>query len=797
MKLTQQYLFSLKALLIGVLCLVCFYTAEAQNQRQLVTGVVTDLESHQPLSGVFIQCVTSKPMAGCATDSLGHFKMLIPLGRHTFSFSHIGYAPEMLNDILVSAGKQVVLDIGLDEQIYQTDEVDVKASNNRWLNPMATVSARTLSSQDAARYAAGYFDASRMVTNFAGVASGNDDDNNELIIRGNSPRGVLWRIEGIEIPNPNHFTNGQGSSGGAYSTITTNVLSSFDFFTGSFPAEYGNAYSGVMDLNLKTGNETDYEFSAAAGVLGAELSAEGPIAGKKGSSFLFNFRKADFKYLAYLGIIDDNNYSVVPKSTDYAFKTTLKTNKLGIFDIFSVGGDSRIGDKASSSVAELKAGGDADEFLDRQSMAVAGVKHSFAFPDNKTYLRTTLAMTYEFTSSRDQKTDTLLRKTTTYYDRFEYPALRLSSMFNHKINATHSLRAGYTFNRVWGDMYTIKLLSGGKYDTLMNAYGSGWYGSLYAQWKYRPNENLEMNAGVNTLISGITREVILEPRWGMILRFSDSNTMNFGLGFHSRIESLSIYRYRVKIAGTNRSELNRNLKAIKAFHFTVGWTHNFSRNLYLNMEAYVQDLYSVPINENPIGQYSILNSLGGLPDVNLTNKGKGGNVGLETTLEKSLSRKYYFLATASLFDSRYLAPDGQWYNTYFNTSYVYNLIGGKEFALGKHQQNTLGLKFRSLARGGFRYTPVNTTASVNQKKLVYLTSETYGKRLPAFHRFDFGVSYRINRSKSAWSLMADVQNVLNTKNVLRQNFQYKNKQVITYSSYSIGMIPVFTVKVDF
>lgn len=769
----------------------------AQDIKQIVSGTLTDQESHQPLSGVAIICVTHTPVIGCTTDSLGHFKFSVPVGRHTFSFIHIGYISKQLAEIQIGSGKEVFLNIELTERVFQTAEVVVRANSNRWINPMATVSARSLRSQDATRYAAGYFDASRMVTNFAGVASGSSDDNNEIIIRGNSPRGLLWRVEGIEIPNPNHFSNGQGSSGGGYSSITTNVLSSFDFFTGSFPAEYGNAYSGVMDLNLRSGSAEKHEFSLGLSVLGAEASAEGPMSLKKGNSYLFDFRHADFRYLTQLGILDDKDYGIVPRTSDYVFKATFKTTKSGAFDVFAIGGSSLAGDLASSNVQELKDGGDTDEFLDRQTTAVFGVRHSKTFPNNKTYIRSTAAFTYEFTSGRDNKTDTSLNKAMTYYDHFEYPCFRFSSLISHKLNSKHSLRMGATFNQVWGNMFAIKLNSKLLYDTLMNASGNGWYGSSYVQWKYKSGDILEMNTGLHVLFSGITHEVVFEPRWGMIVRLPRQQSVNFGLGFHSRLESLSVYHYRAKVSGSVRDELNIDLKAIKAFHLTTGYSRNFGDNLQFTMEAYYQYLWSVPNSKSKTGQFSLINSIGGLPDVIMDNSGKVKNSGLEFTLEKSFSHKYYFLATASLFNSKYLAPDGFWYNTYFNTNFVYNLLGGKEFQVGKNRQNTFGIKLRGNYRGGFRYTPVDIAASIKNKRVVSLTSQTYAERLPDFRRLDFGVSYRINRNRNAWILLADIQNIMNEKNILRRKFGYRNKQIVTYDSKGIGMVPVLTVRAEF
>ena len=768
----------------------------SQNFTQVVRGIVTDADSRKPLTGVNIVCETCNPKIGCSSDSTGRFRLVVPVGRQNFSITHVGYNLKSISDVLIGTGKEVLLNVELEERTIVTQEIAVKGVARRWMNPMATVSVRSLRSQDAARYAGGYFDPLRMVANFAGVASGNSDENNEIIVRGNSPRGLLWRIEGIEIPNPNHFSNGQGASGGGYSSITTNVLSSFDFFTGSFPAEYGNAYSGVMDLNLRNGNTEKSEYSLGLSVLGAEGSAEGPLNKRGTISYLADFRRADFQFLANAGIIDTEDLDIVPSTFDWAFKTTLKTAKTGTFDLFSMGGTSTAGDRASASGGDIKTGGDNDEYIEQNKSAVAGLKHSILFSNQKTFLRTTAGFTYENSTDQDRTVDTLLNRTVTYLDHYTYPAVRVATLVNHKFNASHSLRAGAYFNQVWGDLFA-KRLNGAKYDTLISSTARGWYSGYYLQWKYKENNAFETNTGFHFFHSGITREFLVEPRFGIKFYVAQNQSLNFGTGLHSRLEPLSVYSYRVRISGKKREESNAGLKTIKAFHFTAGYSINFLNDFNFNLEAYSQALYDIPVSISPSSQYSIINSSYGLPDLIMVNSGKSKNQGIEATLEKSFSHNYYFMLNLSVFDSKYKAPDMRWYNTYYNTNYVNNILGGKEFPFGKYDQHVIGFRIRSMMRGGLRYTPPDFAQSIRSKKLVYTAAANYSENLPGFKRIDFGATYRLNRKNYAWVFLFDALNVLNRKNVERRRFEYKNNQVLTYDSKTMGIIPVITVKAEF
>lgn len=783
----------------GLALILIFFSGIISGQvyYQKLAGIVVDAESRQSLPGASIQIETFSKINGVSADATGRFTVMVPPGRHTLKVSFVGYNTRILKDIQVGSGKETNISVELTEAHQQTDEITVVGKTGRSLNPMAAVSVRTLRSQDASRYAGGYYDPLRMVANFPGVASGNSDDNNEIVIRGNSPRGLLWRLEGIEIPNPNHLSNGQGGSGGAFSVISTNSLSGFDFFTGAFPAEYGNAYSGVMDLNLRTGNTSKHEYSLGISVVGAEASAEGPFNKTSGNSWFGNFRYANFDFLTKYGIIDKEEVGIIPRSMDWAFKSSFKTKKSGTFDFFSVGGTSRVGDVASTDPALIKSGADKDEYLETHFMAVAGIKHLWILPDSKSYFRTTAGFTFQKDETTNDQVDTLLRKTVTYSEIFSYPSIRLSVVFNRKFNVYHTIRVGFDYNSLLGDLFAKRYVSAAVYDTLINTNTRGWHNSYFAQWKYKPVNAVEINTGLHLLHSGITHELLWEPRIGIVFYLPYNQTISLGSGLHSRLEPLSIYNYRIKTDKTHRDEVNSNLKAVRALHFMVGYNKQFGADWHIGLEAYYQSLFSVPIAVNSQSQYAVLNSSYGLPDVIMANNGKGINKGIEFTIEKDFTQGYYFLFTASLFDSKYKAPDGNWYNTYYNNGFIYNLTGGKEFAVGHERQNTLGFNFKTMIRGGFRYTPVDIAQSIKSKKVIYNISETYGERLPFYQRVDLGLSYRLNKFRKAWIFMADIQNVTNRKNIVRNKFTYLSGKIVESTSKTVGMVPVATVKIEF
>ena len=191
-----------KKLLNICVILIQFTSVFAQ---QTIKGKVVDLESQFPLPGVNVQFIDGDFTSGVATDVNGRFKIEeVPLGRHQIRFTFIGYKPQ-IQTIVVNSGKEVVLNISIEESTEMLDAFEISANENREVNnEMAIISAQQFSVEETERYAGSRGDPARMASNLAGV-QGADDSRNDIIVRGNSPLGVIYRVEGVTIPNPNHF----------------------------------------------------------------------------------------------------------------------------------------------------------------------------------------------------------------------------------------------------------------------------------------------------------------------------------------------------------------------------------------------------------------------------------------------------------------------------------------------------------------------------------------------------------------------------------------------------------------
>ena len=427
-------IFLLTMLLIGYGTVVTAQekTEKHSNLTQNVRGRVLDGESKQPLPGVVVVTLSNNQL-NAMTDDDGYFVInSVPVGRQSFLLKYMGYEDAVISEVMVTSGKELELNVAMTESLQKLEEVTIKASgdNGRALNEMATISARSISVEETKRYAASFADPARMAMNFMGVSNAGDLDNG-IVVRGNSPKNVLWRLEGIEIPNPNHFSE-LGTTGGAISMLNANVLGTSDFYTGAFPAEMGNALSGVFDMKFRNGNPDKREHTFQLSTLGTELATEGPF--KKGgkSSYLLNYR---YSTLALIQNVVDFG-GVLPKYQDASLKLNFPTEKAGTFSVWGLGGYNNASkDPIKDSTKWTE--DDPNFVLDSDNtMGVGGISHVILLNKNS-YLKTVVSASHqktkELVDTLDPNTD--YRIVHIHDESFVNNAYRASVLYNNKINS--------------------------------------------------------------------------------------------------------------------------------------------------------------------------------------------------------------------------------------------------------------------------------------------------------------------------------------------------------------------------
>ena len=767
----------------------------SQNITETVKGAVLDKDSKAPLWGATVIVLNSSPLIGVQTDSSGSFKLKnVPVGRHTFKVSFIGYNDIILPEILISTGKETVLNLEMQEKVTSMKSVTIKADKNKddALNSMATVSARSFNVEETGRYAACLNDPARMAQSFAGVVS-NGDESNEIIIRGNSPGGLLWRMEGIEIPNPNHFSNGNGDSGGGVSMLSNTMLANSDFFTGAWPAEYGNALAGVFDINLRKGNTEEHEYTFQLGVLGMEATAEGPFSQKYNGSYLISYRYSTLDFLYKIGIKPGGN--IVPDYQDAQFNFYFPTHKFGKFNLWGIGGTDNT---SNSPVKDSTQWHCYDDILNYENMnrtGVVGLSHLLTFKDNKTYVKTVAAVSDERNVSIEDTLNKCYNLRPISRDTAEYIVSRISVSLNHKFDSKNVLITGLIYGNYHYSLTSKELCpETGCFNYLMNANGNTGLGEYFIQWQHRPAEDLTINTGVHAMYFQLNDHYSVEPRIGLKWQFNEAMAMNAGIGLHSQIESISDYVVEDDLP--NGNIVHPNLDFTKAFHAVAGYDYTISEDLRFKAECYYQYLFDVPVQKDTASSFSVLNDIGG-EDTNMTmaNKGKGYNYGIDLTLEKFFTKSYYLMFTSSLYESKYRGSDGVLHNTLFDGNYSFNALAGKEFKTGKDKNNVFNINTRIIWRGGNRLTPINVSESINESQTVYFENEAFQQRGPDYFRIDLQLSYRKNRPKCSWIISLDIENVTDRLNVYNEYFDPKSKQ-IEYN-YNLGLLPILNFKVEF
>lgn len=781
---------------IGWICLSVFsLVMKAQIPTQTVRGTIVDKISQSPLPGVVVVLVNSNPLIGTSTDEEGRFKLTqVPVGKQTLKISFMGYKENVMQNLSVNAGKELVLNVSLEEDVKSMNEVIVtaKVEKNKPLNDMSMVSTRAFSVEETQKFAAAVNDPARMATSFAGVVNGSDGGN-MISIRGNSPVGLLWRMEGVEIPNPNHFSS-VGSSGGGIAIISSQLLSNSDFSTGAFASEYGNALSGVFDLRLRKGNNQKREYTFQAGVLGIDVSTEGPF--KKGydGSYLINYRYSTLGLLGKIGVpIGDATTTF----QDLSFNVSLPTKKLGTFSVFGFGGLSPQTSTASKDSSKWK-----DDSFKRlttnfySNTGAVGLTNTKLFK-NQSYLKTILAFSGTQNGYTEEKLEADLSTLSKQYsETYNQTKITLSSTYTKKINARSNIRTGFILNQLGYNLWHKDKIDTTVLITKINIKGNTQTAQAFFQWNYKLNDKLTTNVGMHYVQLFLNNSNSFEPRASIKYEFNPRNNITFGYGLHSQLQPIGVYFAQSPNTDGTYTTPNKNLGLNKAHHIVLGYDWSINSYSHIKTEVYYQHLFNVPISKDPTSTYSILNSIAGYSTDPLTNKGLGRNYGLELTYERFLHHNLYYLLSASLYDSKYKAPNGEWYNTFFNTNYAVTFTGGKEWMLsGKGKNRIIGFNIKSVYVGGLRYTPIDLNASVKKGETVYVDAKTFDSKNPDYYRLDIRLSLKRNYKRVTGTLALDIQNVINRKNVGGQYYDTNTGQVKYW--YQSPLIPILSYRLEF
>ncbi|MFT7160417.1 MAG: hypothetical protein ACI9GZ_001592 [Bacteroidia bacterium] len=760
----------------------------AQNITQTIRGSIVDQDSQSPLIGATINVIGSDPLIGAITDVNGNFRIeKVEIGRFSLFVTYIGYEDKTIPNILINSAKEIVLNISLQESLESLDEIVIFAKKNKAevLNEMALVSARSFSVEETQRYAGSISDPARMVASFAGV-TGNAEGNNDIVVRGNSSKGILWKLEGVEIPNPNHFAN-DGATGGPVNSLNANMLSDSDFFTGAFAPEYGNATSGVFDMKFKKGNNEQREYTTTASIFGIDFTAEGPFSKNYNGSFIVNYRYSSLQLLSDAGILD---FGGVPKYQDASFKINLPVGKNQIISVFGLGGLSSISVDGTEKNGDKLYRGAFDSDL-----GILGLSHTI-FTSENTFVKNTVS----FQGTRLSGFDDLPDGDNNYFNasnsNIQKGTYRFASTLNHKFNAQHKLESGIIYSYLSYDavsnLYNFEREA---MENVLSDAGSSFTLQGFTSWKYRINEKWTINSGFHYLHFGLANSHSLEPRIGLKWEVNSKQSISLGAGIHSKLESISVYKTKSTLDDGTVTEPNQNLQPSKAAHFVVGYDRTINTNTHFKAEAYYQYLYYVPEENIAQSTYSLINSTDNFVIRSLTNSGFGRNYGMEFTLERYLQKGFYYMSTLSLYQSLYTAQDGIERRTAFNGNYVFNVLGGKEFPIGKTEKNKVFfVNVKTALIGGAPYTPIDLEASRKLGDEVRYEDRPYSKKGDDIFFVNLSIGTRKNKKRTTQEFKIDINNITNNSGKVNEYYVHGSGEI--ESSPQLPFLPniVYSLK---
>ena len=756
---------------------------------QTLKGTVTDAITGETLIGAAVK-VVELPGTGGVTNMDGEFSFnLSQSGRYTIETSYIGYEPSVLKEVLVAGAKEVVLDITLRENSSELAEVVVKPRVNKesTVNPTALAGGMMLSMEEASRYAGGYNDPARLVTAFAGVAGAGDG--NGISVHGNAPQFMKYRLEGVEIFTPNHFSGLYDAGYGMVSALNSNVISNSDFFVSTFNSSYNNALSGVFDVKMRSGNNSKFENGVQVGSVGIEWTSEGPISKKHNSSFIINYRFGFTTLAREMKILDTNGSAY--DFQDLSFKLNFPTKKIGTFSVFALGFIDKSWD-TDLKIQDIHTIYDASYTDGRLYNAAVGVSHKIYF-DNKWTWRTTAAynMQHNKVDMRYSGLEFDADKKPIAFDGTSHP---FSYLKQNEDRAVFNTELSKQLNPRWliqfGGEYSHRFFNL-SYRTAEYVYDpvpdEPYYAtkdntglaSMFWSNLWKPTDNLSVNFGVSGSYFLLSKDFSFEPRASVKWEPGKRHSISFGYGLHSMIEQLDAYFFR----NAEGKLANKDLGFSKAHHFLATYMYKFMDNLNLRFNAYYQYGFNVPVGING-STYCTVNRLFNYVEEPLVNKGNTRNYGADITLEHYMSKGFYGQLNFSLFKSQYRGLDKKWRNQLYDRGYMFKVLGGKEWMMGKKKQNVFNVSAKYTLQGALRHTPIDVAAmqaNVDADKIdpnpIYKDEEAMTLKFDPINLIDLTISYKINCKKVSHTIAFEGINILQNETPYAQHYDFGTRQI--------------------
>ena len=762
-------------------CLLVAGVAPCQEMTQQVRGSIADVRTGQPLAGVAVALVQGEvTMVGTASDDAGRFVLQASPGRYRVVASHVGYQ-SVAEELLVIAGKESVVHLQLIEMITQLEEVSISAAAS---NP--SPGATDITIEKTLRVPANFFDPLRMAASLPGMVAANDQGN-ALSVKGYSPNALLWKLEGLDIVNPNHLANAGTLSdkpvsfGGGVSILSSQVLDKTSVYSGWLPASYGNALSAVVDMGMRAGNKSDHEFTTQASLIGLDVAAEGPLSNSGKSSYLANYRYSTVGLLSSLGL-DFGDEQI--NFQDLTFHLDFEQSHQARLSVFGFAG-------LSANRFQRKQPKEWETEKDRYNIDFEGRVFGAGFMQ-----RWGQRVRWQWGSSLSGQ----FQERTAQSAQVPFQHIFSEAYNNEQLLWSNRLSATVRFDREWVEagvlvnylhndllVETITPLYFNEVFPNLRGTVAGVLAQPYINHIHQFQKPWRLESGLRYVYFGYNETGSLEPRFSLQRQFRRS-TLSLSYSKASQWQQ----------AATYLAEGNRELKLNTASQFLLQYNWQLTPQSKLSAGAYWHELQNVPSQGNlGLGTlYSSLNQWDEFIPANLTSNGTGRNRGVELAFEKSFDNRFYLAANGSVYQSTYSIESSGYapkidLDTRFNGGFTSALLAGKEWGGAKR---SFGVHLRMLYLGGLRQRQIDVANSIAYGTTQYAGNE-YVVKLPDYWRPDLRVAWRKNKPGYTRTLSIDIQNVASYQNVAYYYFDTFTQQVEI--KYQLGIIPVLVYRVDF
>lgn len=755
----------------------------AQEIIQHVRGTVFDSQTRQPLAGATIVLAGADSLGTAALDD-GTFQMeSVRVGRYRLRVSYTGYTPQQ-EEVLVIAGKETTVEILLTRAATQLSEVTVTADV-----PQTLPGTQVLTIEKTMRVPANFFDPVRVATSYPGVATASDQ-NNAIIVRGNSPNGLLWRLNGLDIVNPNHLSNAgtlsdkPAANGGGVNILSAQMLGRTQFLLGALPTQYGNATAGVVDMQLRDGNRAQREYTAQASLIGLDLATEGPLSKNKNSSYLANYRYSTVGVLSAMGV-DFGGEAITFQ--DFSFNLSFQNKKGGKTSVFGLGG-------LSSNKFEAKEAADREQDKDSYNIDYAaqtgavGVTHSQAIGGG--YLAAGVSY-----SGSSQEREAEIDDSKIATNQYDYDREIISGFvrFTHQLGETSSVDIGANVSYSDDNYYDYTLSPNFAVNPvfcpqcLANTTAGNVAGTMlqpYLNLIMDVFDKVTLTAGIRYVRFTYNESSSAEPRLNFQFRPTTKATIDLAYGRGSQQQQPWVY-----LAANNS-----NLEFTRTDNINLRYQQQLKRDIKFSLQGFYQHFFDVPVSTNANSTYSTVNLMETDALPNLINNGTALNYGADLLLEKSFFGNAYFWIGASVYNATYTAADERRYDSRFSGGYTFTTVYGKEW-LKPARQRTIALNARLLYFGGMRENPIDLDASRAAYTTVYDMSDPNSVKLGDYARVDFRISFRKDKPGYTRTFAIDIQNLAGIENDAYHAYDFHTDKVELRKQ--LGIIPVIVYRIDF